>query len=897
MLIALNVVESAGPHTVSPYKHTMEEEDPLLLELCREKLITDPFNFFFLSELSEECLTKEARSLEEWEVLAHYELLKKQDYELWSLAIEKENVEVSMKLMSMWTSAITETPNAEYAYKFILHNPDAPTDLLERFYDLTLSDFNNSQLLFVSLVDKLIESGQLDQVRQLYEKRLQIPHKQLQQTYEAYTSFISSNFANTFNEIMRKQSHVMQETERAQRYYERFESQILQSPDDPQVWTQYMQNVYRYAKTLEFKRHFLSVFYRSINEFPNEESWQTVFETAIQMGRECKLDEARIKYMVFSWRKAFPKSLRPLRALVSYATDYKSLNTLRNYVKSAIDGTHECLETVKALIFAQCQFATSSYPLLQILEEDMSSYMSKYPASLELLRVAVTVSNKIPCLKPDDLVLECFEENKYNAEIYNYALRYFSLQESDHAIFDFMVEHFETQAAKFDSPEAVLPYFENYLISISDIESFPSIHNRIEIVKGNIRAAKPKQIKREAEDDAVEDALVEEKKTKRVKEESLEAEPVHRNREQFTIAIRGFEGNPSEAQVRDFLSGYGDPVSITLTHLPEVLIKVELSSEQEVLTCLTKSGKKFAGLTVEIERVFGTTLWLTNYPPSYSHDLIKALLDQHMVDEPISIRFPSQTTTRERRFCYVEFTHPRIANAAQSALDGLVVEEYTLRAEISNPAIKRERAVTSPKHQIYVKNLNFTKTSKESLEAAFARFGSVDSISMPPNSQHKNSLNSGYAFITFKSETSAKEAIAAKMIVLDEREVAIFALKPREAHNRDARSYEELKSVTILNLPSSVTSKQLSTYLEGLVGAVKRLTVESTNHKALVEFEQVADAGKAGFLLLSAEFAGQRLTVSDKRAFFEPAKPKKVEATTKVPMMAAPMMMRRRPRK
>lgn len=872
----------------------MDEEDPLLLELCREKLLTDPFNFFFLSELAEECHIKETRSVDEWEILSHYELLKEVDYELWKQAIGRENVEVLKKITIMWTSAITETPNADYVRKFLQNNPQVPTNLIERFYDLSESDFNNSQPIFYLLIERLTASGNLESVRQLYEKRLQIPHKQLQQTYEAFTSFESSNFPETFNDTMRRHSRVMQETERAQRYYEWFEHQILQCPEDPGVWIQYMQNVFQYAKTVEEKLRFLSIFYRSLDVFPHKDSWHVVFETAIRMARECQMDEARKKYMVNSWRKAFPKSIRPLRPLLSFVTDYNSLNTLRKIIKTAIDGTEECLETIKALIFVQCQFATSSYPLLQVLEEDMSFYTSKYPANLDLLRVAVTVSNKIPCSKPDDLVLECFEENKFNADIFNYALRYFSALESDSTILDFFVEHFETHVAEFDYPEAVLPYFENYLISLSDMTSLASTLNRIEIVKGRIQVSKPKQVKREADDDAIEE---EQTKTKRVKEEILEIEPMHRNREQFTIAIKGCEAKPTEEQVREFLSGYGDPLAVAISDRPELVVKVEVSSEQEVLTCLTRSGKKLNGHNVEIVRMFGATLWLTNYPPSYSSSSIKGLISQHFDDEPLSIRLPSQTMVRERRFCYVEFAQPEIAMAAKSALDGLVIEGYTLRAEISNPALKRQRAITSPKNQIYVKNLNFTKTSKESLERAFSQFGAVDSISLPSNPQHKNSLNSGYAFITYKCEKSAKDAISEKTIHLDERDVSIFALKPREAQNRDAHSYEDLSSVTIMNLPSSVTTKQLAAYLEGLVGAVKRLTIQSNDHKALVEFEKVADAGKAGFLLLSTEFEGQRLHVAGKGAFFEPANSKKAEVTTKVPMMAAPMMMRKRPKK
>lgn len=887
----------------------MNDEDELLIELCREKLITDPFNFFFLSDLADQCPKKEARSLDEWEILSHYELLKKHDYKLWRQAIERENVEVELKLLNMWSSAMLETPNPEYGSELFLLAPQASKDMLKDSLEISKYDFENSQKMFFSLIDLLISSGQLDQAKDLYEKRLQVPHLQLHQTYEAFTSFISQNFPNSFSEIMKTQSRVLQETERSQRYYEKFEAQILQSPEDPEVWARYMENVFRYVKESELKLLFLNVFYRSLEYYPNKESWHIVFETAIQMGRESKLDDFQIKNMVILWRKAYPNSLKPLRALIPFVKDYDSLNTLRVSIKSGIDGTPECLETIKALISLQCLFVESSPPLLQVLWEDMQFYASKYPASLDFLRIAVTVSDKIPIAKPDDLVLKYFEENKFSGEIFISALRYFSGQSTDDTIFFHLLDHYETKATEFDHPEAVLPYFENYLISMSDVESYASIHNRLELLKGKLQSVKPKKTKREVEEDTLKESFTEVQKQKRVKEESSESEVEHRNRELYTITIKGDESGfdlITEQQIRDFFKGYGDPVSITLPADLQVLAKVELSSEQEVLTCLTRSGKKLAGQVVEIERLFGSTLWLTNYPPSYTHDKLKSLLGQQKYAdvnnspisfEPLSIRLPSQTTARERRFCYVEYARPEHATAAKSVLDNLVVDGHTLRVEISNPALKRQRTITSPKHQVYVKNLNFTKTSKEALEWAFSQFGPVNSISMPLNSHHENSLNSGYAFITFTEEASAKKAIKSKEIYLDGRVVSIFALKPREAHTRDAHSYEEQKSITILNLPLSVTSKQLSTYLEGLVGAVKRLTVHSDDHMALVEFEKVADAGKAGFLLLSAEFDGQNLTVAEKSAFFNSKKPKKVEMATKVPMMAAPMMMRRRPKK
>lgn len=874
----------------------METYEELLL-LIEGTLHSDPYNCEFLQKLSNLCGEKAERTATDWQLLSHYELLKRSDYELWHAAENRQNrngTNQNYTSRNVWSTASKSMPTA-YNIMRSLTEAQLSLDTIIAGYNKCSMDFIGSQPIFKMITDELIAKENCTLARQMYEKRLQVPHMQLQETFDSYSQFVSKYFSDQYNVIMRAQSRVKSDTEKYQKYYEAFEFKLqLNAADDAGLWMQYMENVFQYAPNEELKKGYASIFYRSLEFVNKHKSWNGVFETALSCARNDTSTTELKKLISTNWLKAFPYSFKALEGLALVSETEFELASISDCIQGHVDNTTECLNAVKAVLSAQYVKCSDTPQVLLGIRHALGTYTDTFPNSFDVMLLAVTVASKFSDCRPGDLVLKYFGNNQHKAAFYNYALRYFSISEEDEGSFDMILRHFETDAEKFDDPFEVLPYIENYYLLVSETSSYQEYIDKMENLRRRISSQK--STKRLLSDTEVEknteiSVEVDEcsgPEVKRIKENVPLKEVQHRNREQFSIMVTGFDSTVTESQIRHFFDGYGNPVSVTISQYPRLSATVELLSEQEVLTCLTRTEKSLAGQTVQVERVFGSTLWLTNYPPRYGTQQIETLILDKTGSKPLSIRLPTQVTSRERRFCYVDFANPEITAKVKKELDGMEIEHFVLRAEISNPALKRDRGITSPKHQIYIRNLDFVRTSKETLQNAFSAFGSIDSISMPLKAQHQGSLNSGYAFITFRDEKSVTSATNTKFIEIDGRTVEIYPLKPREAHERDARSFDEQKLVTIQNLSSSVTAKQLSGYLETVVGPVKRANLNSSRGTALVEFESVSDAGKAGILIPGLKFEDRTLLVTDKSGFFE------TETTTKVPMMVSPMMMRRR---
>nr|2KH9_A Chain A, U4/U6 snRNA-associated-splicing factor PRP24 [Saccharomyces cerevisiae] len=78
------------------------------------------------------------------------------------------------------------------------------------------------------------------------------------------------------------------------------------------------------------------------------------------------------------------------------------------------------------------------------------------------------------------------------------------------------------------------------------------------------------------------------------------------------------------------------------------------------------------------------TLWMTNFPPSYTQRNIRDLLQDINV-VALSIRLPSLRFNTSRRFAYIDVTSKEDARYCVEKLNGLKIEGYTLVTKVSNP--------------------------------------------------------------------------------------------------------------------------------------------------------------------------------------------------------------------
>lgn len=850
----------------------------------------------YLQELLRQHPDKGRRSHDVWMMFSEFLLLRKDDMNFWERAIERDFSEDAQGVQKhkeiAFSKVAAEFPTSYNVGKLLEYTTNENSEFLILTYRKCESDYHNSQYAFDMLLQRLdVDSSVL---YDLFKERLLVPHKEIQKTSEAFSRFVSTHFPEQYTSIMREQSRSRSKVEKVSWYVEQHEARVCENPQEVESWINYINSVAKYDKLSKRYPRFLALFYRAIDEANDDASWHKLWQVALNATRYENGPYGLAIDLSLLYRKAYPQSYKPLRELALVAQSKYNLVEVHKQLQTPENACLERLDAIKALLFAKHLnggIFDAEYVKEDCEEEfeknDEEDYLAQYPYDASLLRLYLFMTRGK--YNNEEVALKAYRCAKHSADIFLVILLYF-VAESGANIPEWLLEDFEENLESFDEPAKLLDNVESFLLA-QPRNVWWLRFARIGDLRDRVKAWESLNSQKGCQEPPAADDKEQEPKSKRQKgpkEPHQEKSELHRNREQFTVTIAGFESNITENEIKQFLLGYAEPVSILITNFPAPLAKIELLSEQEVLTCLTRDKKPLGGHVVSVERVFGSTVWITNYPPNSTPESLAKMISDVTGHELLAVRVPAQSNTRERRFCYVDFATSKIAEYAKSRLDGLDIDGFEIKAEISNPALKKKRPITSPKFQVHVKNLNFTKTSETSLRSRFSHFGDIDNISMPLKGNYKGSLNSGYAFITFKSESAAKAAIAAKTVDLDDREVSIFALRPQEAHEREARFYDERSTVTILNISSSATSSQLSAYIESIVGPINRLTLQPSSGKALVEFKNVPDAGKADLVLRGSEFQGQVLSLGGKQQFFLS------EQTTKVPMMVSPMMMRRK---
>ena len=200
---------------------------------------------------------------------------------------------------------------------------------------------------------------------------------------------------------------------------------------------------------------------------------------------------------------------------------------------------------------------------------------------------------------------------------------------------------------------------------------------------------------------------------------------------------------------------------------------IEFDTKEEMLAAQTKDLKDFRGNTIEVQLGTGTTLYVTNFPPSSDESYIRELFgkvrsdallnhvrysyaDCEQYGEIVEVRFPSLKFNTHRRFCYVQF---RSAEDAQSAceLDEKRVDgHHKLVAKMSDPNLKDKRhGAMYEGREVYASNVDWGATD-EDLKEVFSKYGSVERVRIPKNLSGKSK---GMAFVIFSSKVCAAAAV------------------------------------------------------------------------------------------------------------------------------------------
>lgn len=261
---------------------------------------------------------------------------------------------------------------------------------------------------------------------------------------------------------------------------------------------------------------------------------------------------------------------------------------------------------------------------------------------------------------------------------------------------------------------------------------------------------------------------------------STVAEPT-RDREHLTIIMANLPEGTTEEQINAFFSECGEPRN-SILNLPYAV--VEFSSSDEKLAALTRDHKKLGDQEVRVTDGYHTTVYVTNFAVD---DTEQTLREQFgAFGEIASVRLPSLSVNKHRRFCYIQFTTSVAAEAAvqfgKDSDSGIVVD-------ISDPSRakkeKEKKEAANPDSTVYISRLNYD-TSAEEIEAAFGEFGKVTNLTIPNKGQDLGTKkNLGFAFLSFSTVEAANDSLMLNgSDILGKNLLVSIADKPRNKRPR-----------------------------------------------------------------------------------------------------------------
>ncbi|KAI9727791.1 MAG: Splicing factor [Cirrosporium novae-zelandiae] len=386
----------------------------------------------------------------------------------------------------------------------------------------------------------------------------------------------------------------------------------------------------------------------------------------------------------------------------------------------------------------------------------------------------------------------------------------------------------------------------------------------------------------------------------RMEDQSLSAPSiVKRDRENATVFVKNLSVGTDPAKVRRFFRDCGIINSLNLNTEPDGLSAtaiIEFDSKEDVLAAKTRDLKVFDGNELEVQIGTGSTLWVTNFPPTADEAYIRRLFEPY--GEVVDVRFPSLKYNTHRRFCYVQFQSSSQAKAA-AELDGhAVTEKLKLVARVSDPSRKQERSgAVYEGREIYISNVDWSATEDE-LKQIFSKYGSVERIRIPTKLDGKSK---GFAFVTFSTKTEATAALDMNMTKFKSRILNVEISEAKGAKrqattiinsagrstasptpdtlvneddasspgatstaslsNRPTTDEIRARTMALINIPDTINDTRIRALAEPFGNLVK-VTLKPDHQGAIIEFSDTGAVGRASLSLNGHEIApGRKIQV------------------------------------
>jgi RNA recognition motif-containing protein len=862
-------------------------------------------------------------------------------------------------VLDTWTEAVERTR----------HDLSHSHEVWDKYMTVRFGDLNQK-----------LNSGDVATALELFEARLRVPHAEWQQTFQAFSSFVSANVpASQYEDIMASN---LRESAGAKKIWadrDGFETTLSQAQTSEDTTAEYQ----AFSRYIEWEReqeirhqtqrrgknrraqevrnpHFDMVdalYQRAELRFPSVLAiWEEHIDYLVEKSKPVLLETLARATKHCPWSGALWKQY----LLASELAEDSFVETEKIKHKATSTGLLDAAGIEEALLVydAWCGYLLRRSKRPDATEEDSDVAEMGIRSSIEAAHNCASnlgVSGAFdPSFRLQRKYVEYLKSQgrldnagaQFNDAVsdygkyYKFWLRYyeFELQKSmqmallqgggpdrlgtlSSAPFAAGILKEALKHPELDYPEPIMEALLNHCEDYEDAEELQSAIGLIRKVRKDlavkrqqetVQAAEVAVEKKQAEEEVAhrteevanglhigkrkrDEDIEEQETTKRQRNEEVTAQSVEKNaaavnevkrdREHASVLVQNVPPNVTETKIRQFFSSCGVVKQVKLLQDEENSVIVEFEEADAANFALSRDGREFEGAELSVILNTGSTLFVTNYPAAADEAYIRDLFGSY--GEIVNVRFPSLQRNKKRRFCYVEFKQPSDAQKA-TELDGKDVDGLSLIAKISNPGEKRARQeATNDGRQIFVGQIGF-KTRRSEVEKLFSKFGTIEHVKFPLDEQ-RPSRNRGIAFLTFATQEQARAALAMDGEELMNRKLTVSLTSERD--KRQARSLNgrskspstELdgvvprarrtldqeglvdrrdRTVVLCDVPDTINESRLRGVGEKF-GKVSKVVLKTNHQGAILEYENVADAGRAMIELQNYEIdPGRRIRVT-----------------------------------
>lgn len=808
----------------------------------------------------------------------HLRTFTSKEYSEW--LIDEKITNNKTKMVEYYEFLILERPTAFNWNEYLVYAIDNLTDtdisaLFPRALDRSQYDFKHAHLVWRTILDQLIlQDEESETVIELFKQWLSIPHEKLDESFQFFSLYIT-HIGGDYEALMLPVNKIYADTVKSMRHHDYFEIPIAENSSDPNIWIKYMQAVKRYTK--DFGK-VLSIFERSVELNVHNENWIPVWLEYLYMIYEgMQMNPSKntnsLRYTTLNkFVRSFPNKTVSYAEYIRNCSDIRYYNVIRDRITLLDLMNTTSYDEWKILALAILQY-DKKFDVNNIsrLENDLTQFMDFALKNNDLFhsveKLVVTLLTQI---------------NNLQRATY-YVDRMLSVFQNQHGVWhfaaEFVMKHYNyskvhelflnalSQIEKIEWGERIL---EEWLL-YEQLWGPPSEYNYSVVLANDalkrICVSREKQANKKRSIDEVED-----QETLEPKKLKLGTEP-KRAREDYCIKVSNIAASVTEEVLRTLFKECGEIREFKFINVGESAV-IEFATEQGAFAALTKDKKILAGQELKVIRFVESTVFATNYPPSYTPEQVKNLFSR--MGTLTDVRYPAQMiNAKAKRFCFVEYTNSDAAKKAILLLNGKELNDESSKTKfkllvcMSDPSKIKERDAGSPmsERKVRIENLPY-KYSENDIKKIFSQLeGEIELITIPKINlnRSKTQNNDGVAVVLFKSAEYMTKALEKNGEDVDNRILKVSKVGGVNLTDNQSRvsKFSAAATIGVTNVDKILTSEQVKAHFQKLVGQVKKAEVFPGQNCAIVEFEKVADAGKAA-MLPENNLNGKRLEIVSK---------------------------------